>query len=786
MTETQARERLARLGPNKLKDDGGIKLHLIILRHVFAFMNFVLFAAMAISLVVQQWIDAGVVAFVILLNLVIGIFQEVRAEQAMEALKKMSGSSARVVRDGGTVVTIPAAEVVVGDIVHLVEGDSVPADLRIVAVNGLECDEAILTGESVPVSKRTDVIDRPDTPLGDRKNMAFSGTTVSKGKGQGIVVATGIDTEIGAIAKSLSRAKKQKPKLQKRMDMLGFALVVMAVICIGLVIVAFAIHRPHEVWPKSLQSGVTTAVAIIPEGLVPVLTLTMTYGVQKMAKKNALVRKLTALESLGNVNNICSDKTGTLTLGKMTATDLWIAGELFTITGSGINPKGKFVDSNGVIVNLFGPLLKLAITVASLCNTASVTKKEPDAAVIPITNGSDAKTTKKKKKGKKEDIAAQGKWATSGSPTEVALQVMAMKAKMGRRAMRSEYEHQVAEFPFDSTIKRMSIVFKRSANDTEALMFTKGAPERVLELCTAYISDNDGTELEMTDQFSKQIRRTNEDMASRGLRVLCLAYRKLDLPTENSVKIEDPKDDSEDATGLVRELVEQDLVFVGLVGIRDPPRADVPDAVMSCHKAGIEVHMLTGDHPSTAVAIAKQIGILTDEEAMDPELVMAAPDFDKLSNEELKQRNRLPLVVARCSPETKVKMVKALHDRKRYVAMTGDGVNDSPALKTADVGIAMGINGSEVTKQASDIVLLDDSFSTIVRAIREGRRTFSSIRKFVIHLLSGNVAESLVLVLAILVGLKPPINPTQVLWLNMITGTGKLPCVDRTCLMNDS
>ncbi|KAL9646736.1 hypothetical protein ABK040_001158 [Willaertia magna] len=771
LSEEEANRRLKENGKNVLEQKASVNPFKILLRHIFNFMTLVLIVAMVVCFAVQHWIDGGVIAFIVLFNIVVGFCQEYRSEKSMEALQKMQNIEANVIRNG-QFLKIPAADVVVGDLVVISEGNQVPADLRIIQISGLECEEAILTGESEPIPKTIDTLTKVDVPLGDRTNMAFSGTLCSKGKGTGLVVATGMECELGAIAKTLNKTTKNMSKLQKRMTWFSFFLVVAAVICVGLIILGAALHKTFPIFPDALQAGISTAIAIVPEGLMPVLTLTMTYGVMKMAKQRAIVRKLDALESLGNITDICSDKTGTLTEGKMTLTNIWLSNDdKYSVTGTGIRPKGYILDQRNNVVASYPENLKLLPYVSSLCNAAVISKTD----VVHDENDKSHPTKRKQKDNEAHDEQKVGKWSAIGSPTEVALQVFAHKAKMDKKKLkRIKFKEMMVEYPFDSTVKRMTVVYsttkKRTAASSavssddiridhhggELFVFSKGAPERILPICTNSIS-NSGGDTEPLDEIKlSEISMQNELLASEGMRVLALAYRKVRYEDENVWN--------------KREEAEKDLTFIGLVGIKDPPRNGVASSIQVCHQAGIVVRMITGDHKLTATSIAKQIGIIKNE--FHESLVMTAQEFDKLSDDDLKKMEYLPLVIARCSPESKVKMVNALHARKKYIAMTGDGVNDAASILKADVGIAMGINGSDVTKQAADIILTDDDFGTIVIAVREGRRIFANIRKFIMHLLSGNVAESIVLVIGVLAGLRIPLNPLQILWANLVTTTG--------------
>lgn len=728
LTDEEAVDRKIKYGPNQLKPMEPINVWKILAGHTFNFLNGVLLAATIIALAVQSWADAAVIGAIIFINAGIGFSQEYSSEKTMQSLMQLSAPASNVLRSGKT-LEVPSVDLVVGDIVLLTEGDKIPADLRLFQIASLECDEAILTGESMPVEKKVDPLSNPDLTAGDQINMAFMSTTVTKGKGRGIVVYSGRNTQMGKIADSITGATKGKTQLQIRMENLGKVLVVIATIATLLVLLGVFIYREKhefEIYPEGLEVGIATAIAIIPEGLIPVVTLTLTLGVREMAKKKAIVRKMNSLESLGNVTNICTDKTGTLTEGKMVCTNLWtIDGSSYSVKGIGLEPVGTIHPgtSHEEVPVPHPKLLHKLIESGSLCNTSTVYKNE------------------------------DGDWVGTGSPTEVALVVLAHKVQLDQKSLSPEWEY-VNEYPFSSSIKRMSMVWSNK-KDNQKYLFLKGAPEGVLSLCTKKYTST-GEQADFSEEDLEEIKKRNETLAEDGLRVLAVSFKQLTSSYNNELK---------------REQVEDNMIFIGLFGIKDPPRQTVPHSVQICDKAGIEVHMVTGDHPSTARAIAKQVGILKPEQYHNKKLVMAAVKFDKIPQEKLDAIDQLPYVIARCTPDSKVKMVKALHDRNKIVAMTGDGVNDAPAIKSADIGIAMGKGGSDVTKESADIVLTDDNFSTIVVAIEEGRRIFANIRKFIIHLLAGNIAEGIILVIGVLAGFYPPMNPLMILWVNMVTGT---------------
>jgi Na+-exporting ATPase len=769
LTSQEVNQRLEQNGKNTL-DTGKSIIPLwmkLIWRHSINVMNFVLLTAAILSIVVKDYVDFGVILAIIVINIIIGFLQEYKSETTMNQLKKLTAPVSTVMRDGKK-QEILSADIVVGDIVYLKEGSQIPADLRMFHTVNLECHEALLTGEPIPIPKISEALERKHktrvsfsdsvrptiqvddalskktVAVGDRINCAFMSTTVTKGKGTGIVVETGIQTEIGKIAKSLSQASSQSTPLQKRLNYMGITLMmIVAVIALGIVLLSVGQHKGKKtLFPDALIIGVTIGVAVIPESLVAVITLAMAIGVRAMVKQNAIVRKLAALETLGAITDICTDKTGTLTEGKMIATTMWLNGIKYnvnTVMESG-KIEGKILNSTGgepiTHQNMPGNM-NMLLSVASMCNSSSISYIVPD-------------DISKEKKKKTNDLGL----TMVGDPTELALNILSHVAGMNKTHLEeTSYSRVAAEHPFDSTVKRMTMIYETKESGVYHVL-TKGAPDNVLSLCNSYLKEN-LVEEELTPDYDSTIRKANDEIAQKGLRVLSLAYKKIT---------------GDDPAILKREDIEKDLVFIGLVGIQDPPRQEVPDAIQTCVNAGIVVHMLTGDHYITAKAISEQVGIM-DKSNADPNAVMKATQFDEYTDDQLKELKELPLVIARCSPQSKVKMVKALHSRKRLVAMTGDGVNDAPSIKIADIGIAMGKNGSDVTKEAADIILTDDNFATIVLAIKEGRRIFANIRKFVIHLLSANVAQLFVLLIPVVAGFEVPLNPTQILWLNLVTGT---------------
>lgn len=763
--------------------------------------------ALAASFAIQAWIEGGVLGGMILLNIVIGFFEDLQAQRTIASLNSLNSPSARVVRDGHG-DNIDATTLVPGDVIELKTGDVVPADARIIECVNLEADEAALTGESVPVRKDPNLVfgdgsesdsDSGDIGPGDRLNVVFSSTTITKGRGKAIVFATGLYTEIGAIASALRAqgSKRQLKKndqgsssskdyiifaagrtwdvvgkflglnvgtpLQRKLSGLFLAIFGIAVICAIIVLAANEFSSRKDV----IIYAITTAIGTLPVTLILVLTITMAAGTKVMVERQVLVRNMRSLEALGGVTNICSDKTGTLTQGKMVVRMAWIPSHgtySVGVTNDPYNPEvaGLHFDKlqprdiegensgdpvDALVEGKSNAGLKCFLDVGQLANLAVVKR---------LTSEEGSST-----------------WAVNGDPTEIAIQVLA--ARFGRNTdVESSFNEaewdQLVEFPFDSGVKKMSVL-SRNTTTREVMVFTKGAVERVVESCTALTTVHNGTE-PLSEQRKAEILANMEALARRGLRVLALASRTSPrVVTEEEARL-----------GLLkREQFEGNLIFRGLVGIYDPPRPETRPSVFKCHQAGIAVHMLTGDHPETARTIAIEVGILPSR--MDllradvaKQIVMTAHDFDKLSDKQIDNLAQLPLVVARCAPSTKVRMIDALHRRGRYVAMTGDGVNDSPSLHRADVGIAMGLNGSDVAKSASDIVLKDDNFASILNAVEEGRRIFDNIQKFMLHVLAANVG----FVTSLMIGLAYKdstgvsifqMTPIEILFMLLVGGT---------------
>ncbi len=678
-----AARRLARHGRNELREARRRPPWRILLDQFADFMIIVLIVAAVISGVIGEPADTIAIITILVLNAVIGFVQEYRAERAMAALKRIAAPNASVLRAGQR-VTIPAHELVPGDVALLEAGNVVPADLRLTEAIRLKVNEAALTGESVPVDKSIAPVAEADAPLGDRRNMAYKGTLVSYGRGRGIVVATGMATELGRIAALLAAEEDVKTPLQKRLASFGGRLAMMVLAICAIIFVTGLLRGEPPV--LMFLTAVSLAVAAIPEALPAVVTISLALGAYRMVQQNALIRRLPAVETLGSITYICSDKTGTLTENRMRVEARYADGEL-TRPDTAAGVAGRRL-----------------LTAIALCNDAIATARE-----------------------------------VTGDPTEVALFEAAARAGFEKAALERE-SPRLAELPFDSERKRMTTFH---LVDGQIVAFTKGAPETVLQRCAWRLERGGLAPLER-----ENIERITERMAADGLRVLAVAYRVWpELP------------ELEDA-----EPIERDMAFTGLVGLIDPPRAEAKAAVATCQAAGVTPVMITGDHPVTAHAVARQLDLVTDGGE-----VMTGRQLARLDEEELAKRIGHIRVYARVDPEQKIRIVKALQDSGEYVAMTGDGVNDAPALKRADIGVAMGKGGTDVAREASDMVLLDDNFATIVTAVRAGRRVYDNIRRFIKYALTTNSSEIWVIFLAPFLGLPIPLLPIHILWINLVT-----------------
>lgn len=721
LPEEEAEQRRERYGPNELAEKAEISPITLFLSQFKDFMVLVLAAATLISGLLGEYLDAITIVAIIVMNGILGFIQEFRAERSLRSLKELSAPTAKVIR-GGTLRQMPASQLVPGDIVLLESGDRVPADVRWLEANSLYAEESALTGESVPVGKHCDAIAAEHVPIGDQRNLGFMGTMVTRGTARALVVRTGMDTEMGKIADLIQNTEATETPLQHRLEQLGKVLIAVALGLTVMVVVAGILHGqpPYAMF----LAGVSLAVAAIPEGLPAIVTIALAMGVQRMIKRKAIVRKLPSVETLGCASVICSDKTGTLTQNKMTVTHLWQGGRVFGVTGEGFEPYGQ-IEEGGRPVDLKGDsALRRLLQVGVLCSNAVLEESSPDA----------------KKKSAREKQPSL--WQLKGDPTEGALVVLGAKAGLTRTALEGLYR-RIGEFPFDSERKRMSVLVEHQGG---RLLCTKGAPDVILDLCTYALWD--GKVIPFTPTLRAKVMAANEGMAKSALRVIGLAYRE--------VKPAERLDGFEHA--------ESQLVFVGLAGMIDPPRREVRDAIVTCKRAGIRTIMITGDHQTTAEAIAKQLGMLPHGG-----VVINGRELAAMSDEQLDKRVEEIYVYARVSPEHKLRIVKSLQRRGHVVAMTGDGVNDAPAIKAADIGIAMGISGTDVSKEASSLVLSDDNFATIVSAIEEGRGIYENIRKFIRYLLASNVGEILVMFFAMMLGMPLPLVPIQILWVNLVT-----------------
>ncbi|MBA7560858.1 MAG: HAD-IC family P-type ATPase [Dehalococcoidia bacterium] len=706
----EAQKRLGRYGANELAEKKGVSPWTLFLQQFKSFLIIILLIAVVLSAVLGEVADAVIIGIIILFASGLGFFQEYRAERAMEALKRMAAPTASVRREGKE-VEIPARELVPGDIIILRTGDKIAADARLIEAVNLKTGEAALTGESTPVEKEDSVIGG-EAPVGDRCNMVYMGTAVIGGRGSAIITATGMATEFGQIASLLQEVKAERTPLEINLDRTGKWIAISA-LSLCFLLAGLGVLRGHELL-EMLIWGIALAVAAVPEALPAVVAISLSLGVRRMAKRHALIRKLPAVETLGSTTFICSDKTGTLTQGKMTVRRIYADDSSIDISGVGYEPEGEFsVGGEPVGVESESALEKLLL-IGALCNDTALT--------------------------------ASGRvWDVSGDPTEGSLLVTAAKAGLWPEELNRQFP-RIGEIPFSSERKRMTTVHRTPEG---SVAYSKGAPELVLGSCRYIYAE--GRERELTDKDRESIIAVGRGMSDDALRVLGLAYKRLD-------------------DGEISEAIEQDMVFTGMVGMIDPPRPEAKKAIERCYQAGVKSVMITGDHKKTAVAIARELGLLKEG------LALTGVELDALSQAELEEMVERIEVYARVSPAHKLRVVEALTKRGHVVAMTGDGVNDAPALKKADIGIAMGITGTDVTTEAADMVLTDDNFASIVAAIEEGRGIFSNIKKYLMYLLSSNIGEILLMAGAILfgplLGLPAgaiPLVAIQILWVNLAT-----------------
>jgi Ca2+-transporting ATPase len=736
-----AQKRLEEHGPNQLTEKPRPSFISLVLAQLKGFVVILLIVASIISAILGEWIDASAIMAIVILNAILGVVQESRAEEALAALKKMAAPDAQVLRDGKR-VTVPALQLVPGDIVFLETGNFVPADMRLIESVNLRVDESALTGESVPVEKNALRTVAVDSTIGDRKNTAFMGTVISYGRGKGVVVSTGMHTQLGLIATMLSAVEDEETPLQRRLDQLGKTL---GWACLAVCAIVFVTGWIEGGDPLALfMIAVSLAIAAVPEGLAAIVTISLALGMREMIKRHALIRRLSSVETLGSATVICSDKTGTLTQNEMTVTRIWVDGTMTSVSGLGYSTIGDFAVDDKVVDLDNYPAVRTALWVGALNNDALLEKNNQEDSELDF--------------------------RMVGDPTEGSLLVAAAKAGAFSSTLNKAYP-RTNEVPFDSERKRMitihaiqepqktdiSPLYDQSKKDWNVIA-VKGAPDLVLNLCSYYQPMNDGDPVPMDKAARERILAANDKMTKDALRVLGVAYRLVStLPSEISP-----------------ETLEKDLVFAGLIGMIDPARSEVKPALLNAAKAGIRTIMITGDYPNTARAIAENIGLLRPNHK-----VMTGAQLDDIDDATLKIEVEKTDVFARVSPEHKMRIVDALKANGEIVAMTGDGVNDAPAIKRADIGVSMGITGTDVAKETADMVLTDDNYVSIVSAVEQGRIIYSNIRKFVYYLISCNMAEILIIFLPTALGrlLFPeltaeqlaPLAPIQLLWLNLIS-----------------
>ncbi|HEX2269177.1 MAG TPA: cation-translocating P-type ATPase, partial [Pyrinomonadaceae bacterium] len=700
LSDEEAAKRLAELGPNELQARGRVSPWAILLEQFKNVLIIILLLATALSAFLGHGVEAIAITVIVLFAVILGFIQEFRAERAIEALREMAAPLATVIRDGRE-ERIPARDLVPGDLILLATGDKVPADVRLIEAVNLQTVEAALTGESAPVEKHSDPLEGETLPTGDQKNMAFAGTAVTYGRGRALIVATGMATEFGKIARMLEEVDTVKTPLQKNLDRIGKSLA-RAAFAVVFVIVALGLFRGQP-FVEMLIFGVALAVAVVPEALPAVVTISLALGVKRMVRRNALVRRLPAVETLGSTSVICSDKTGTLTKDEMTVRRLYVAGQTIEVSGTGYEPSGTF-SQNGLATS--DSPLSMLLRAAALASDARVEQR----------NGS-------------------GTWVVKGDPTEGALVVVAAKAGLNKPELDAQFS-RVSEIPFTAETKRMTTLHKTPGG---IVAYAKGAPEVIVQSCASQLTE---TGVEPLDEARKaEVLEEARKMAGEALRVLAVAYKP------NAVVAN----------------AETEMTLLGLVGMIDPPRPEAKAAVGKCEEAGIKVIMITGDHPLTAKAVAEELGISKDGR------VVNGVELEAMDDAQLEKEVDSIEVCARVSPAHKLRVVSALQNRGQVVAMTGDGVNDAPALKKADIGIAMGITGTDVSKEAAAMTLTDDNFASIVAAVEEGRGIFSNIKKYLMYLLSSNIGEIGLMAGASLAGLPLPLSAVQILYVNLAT-----------------
>ncbi len=702
LNSKQVQSRLAEYGENRLKEIAGISPWVILLNQFRNIITLLLLVATVISLLLGDYVEAMAVVAVIILNALFGFVTEYKAEQAMDALKKMVTSTAKVVRDS-KLQEIPAEQLVPGDILVLEEGDQVTADARLVEAENLATVEASLTGESQPVNKKIAVLEQENLPLGDRLNMIYMGTMVVRGIGHAVVTSTGSQTEIGGVSALLEKTVTEQTPLEKRMAILGRTLASVS-LGIAVLMAAVGIVMGHPLF-EVLETAIALAIAAVPEGLPAVSTITLAIGMTRMARQNAIIRRLPAVETLGSTNVICTDKTGTLTENAMTLEQIWLGGRSIKVTGSGYTPEGNFWD--GDLRKEVGGDLELFLKSGALASNASVNKND------------------------------DGQWDVVGDPTEGALVVAALKGGFNPEAARRTGYKELKEIPFNSDEKRMAVYY--STPDGEIWVMAKGAPAVIMDSCSSMLKN--GVRVPFDEQLRQQTGEANDQIAHRGLRVLAVAYRPVKAVEEDPYR---------------------DLILIGLAGIMDPPRRQAKQAIEEATQAGIRTIMITGDQPETAQAIGNRLGLPQGN-------IIHGAALHTMSKAELSAELAHTSIFARVNPKDKLEIVDVLQKQGAVVAMTGDGVNDAPALKEADIGIAMGIEGTVVAKEAADMVLADDNFATIIKAVKEGRVIFDNITKFIHYLFSCNLSEILFIFITLVLGMPLPLVALQILWLNLVT-----------------
>lgn len=705
LSHKQVEERRKQYGLNTLQLEKKQPIWIIFVKQFQDFMVLILLAATLIAGMLGEYIDAIAIMTIVLLNGCIGFFQEQKAEKSLEKLKELSAPKIRVLREGEW-KTIPSEEAVIGDVVRIRSGDRVPADIRIVKENGLETEESTLTGESLPVEKTSATLNGQDITMQDQRNIGFKSTLVTKGSGTGIVIQTGMHTAIGQIASLMVKTEKVMTPLELKLIELGKILIYVVFLLTALT-VGIGVYHGQPLYDMVL-AGVSLAVAVIPEGLPAIVTVALSLGVQRMIKRKAIVRKLSAVETLGCASVICTDKTGTITENKMTVKEMYVNDQTVYVTGEGYTKTGDFYTNEKKIDRNF-PNLEPMLLYGLLCNNASLFVKK-------------------------------GKYMIDGDPTDGALIIAARK--MGLSHTAKEQFTIVKEFPFDSTRKRMSVIVEDE--NKRRFLIVKGAPEVIVPRAVFTVGKNGRQLLKDT----KPIEAKMNEMAERALRIIAIAIKPLQ------------KGEVPSPTNL-----EKDLTFIGLFGLMDPPRKEVKESIAQCRAAGIKTVMITGDHKKTAMAIAREVGLQTG----DQDLVLEGYELNQMDMDELTAVIERVSVFARVTPEHKLKIVQAFQKSGHIVAMTGDGVNDAPAIKASNIGISMGISGTDVTKEASSLILMDDNFNTIKQAIREGRNIYENIRKFIRYLLTSNVGEIFIMLVAMSMALPLPLVPVQILWVNLVT-----------------